>query len=379
MRYTLSAPRTPLPVRFPFSRSVKFAGAMGFALALFSTVPVAAQAVQGRVLDAATLEPVPAAQVFLVDSAGQAAADAVTDVQGIFRLDAPAAGEYRLWAERVGLRATLTRAVALADGQVVGVEVRMSPQPVVMDSVTAVARYRGISGRVLDDVTGQPLAGATVSLLNAREQRLRRAVTDSLGHFRLHVDRAGGHHLRAERLGYRPSTSNVITVTPSDSVQVELRLSTQSVVLAPLTVVAASSQVVRDHQLAGFEWRRTRQPFGRYMGPEEIRRLNPFHATDVLQNIGFVQVHGGFDRVVTLPVRMGTFRSGARCIPNLYLDGRRIRLGDGFTIDGMVSGSSVAAVEVYDSPAMAPGEFPAMDNPFCGVVVIWTRVAGQTG
>jgi|GEM_PF-1331422 len=381
-RRAILSPSRPFRVRL--LRSMGIAAGVMLA-ALLCAAPAAAQAVEGLVTESQTLQPVAGAQVQLVDSAGQLAAAAVTDGSGVFRLRAPGAGEYRLRAERVGLRTTLTRPVPVPGEGAVAVEVRMATEPVALDPVAAPAPIAlratrtGVEGWVLDDLSGQPLAGATVTLLNVREQRAGRAVTDSLGRFHLRVPHPGGYQLRAERLGFRPSTSSSITVTPSDSVQVELRLSTASVLLAPLTVVAASRQVVRDHQLAGFEWRRTRQPFGRYMGPDEIRRLNPFLASDVLQNVGFVRVEGGFDRVVTLPMRMGTFTSGARCIPNLYVDGNRIRLGDGFTVDGMVGGSSVAAVEVYDSPVTAPAEFPARDNPFCGVVVIWTRVAGTRG
>ncbi|HEU0299127.1 MAG TPA: hypothetical protein VFR37_06715, partial [Longimicrobium sp.] len=129
--------------------------------------------------------------------------------------------------------------------------------------------------------------------------------------------------------------------------------------------------------LAGFEFRRERQPFGRYLGPEEIERLNPFYASDVLQHLPMVQVEGGFDRVVTLPARGRGIASRARCIPNLYVDGHVVRLDSELTIDQMVTGRNVAAVEVYTSPSSAPGEFPARDNPFCGVVVIWTRVVSS--
>jgi hypothetical protein len=180
-------------------------------------------------------------------------------------------------------------------------------------------------------------------------------------------------------MGYRGAESALITVTPDDTVQVEMRVATDAVLLAPLTVTSGTARVVRDHQMAGFEWRRESQPFGRYMGADEIQRIRPFYATDVLQHFPSVRVEGGFDRIVTFPVRGGTFGGSRRCVPNLYVDGQLIRLGSGgFSIDQMVPGSSVAAMEVYLSPAMAPGEFPALENPFCGVVVIWTQVAGST-
>ncbi len=345
--------------------------------ALLSAVPAAAQAVEGRVTESQTQQPVAGARVQLLDTAGVSVADAVTDATGAFRLQPPAAGEYRLRADRVGLRTTLTRALPLAGGETVAVEVRMAPQPVVMDSAVAEARRQGIYGRVVDDETGQPIARARVTLLDPRENRAGSTQTDAAGWFHLRVPRADGYFLRADRAGYQRATARSITVTPDDSVEVELRLSTRSVLLAPLTVVASSRQVVRDHQLAGFEWRRERQPFGRYMGPEDLERIKPFHASDALQQVAMVQVTSvpgsAADRMVTLPQRGRGMGAGARCVPNLYVDGRRMRLTQGLTVDQMVSGSSLAAVEVYTSPNAAPGEFPPLDNPFCGVVVIWTR------
>ncbi|HEX6369412.1 MAG TPA: carboxypeptidase-like regulatory domain-containing protein [Longimicrobium sp.] len=347
--------------------------------ALLFALPAAAQTVEGVVTESRTVQPVAGAQVSLLDAEGVGVASAVTDAAGAFRLQAPAAGEYRLRAERVGLRTTLTRTVPLAAGETLGVEVRMAAEPVVMPPAVADARRRqGIYGRVLDDATGEPVAGATVTLMDMRELRAGRVQSDSSGWFHLRVPAPGGYSLRTEREGYQGSTSRRITVTPDDTVQVELRVSTRSVLLAPLTVVGASQQVVRDHQLAEFEWRREKQPFGRYLGPEEIERIKPFYASDALQQVPMVQVvplrGSPFDRTVTLPARGRGTSARSRCVPNLYVDGRRTTLSQGLTLDQLVTGRNLAAVEVYASPNGAPGEFPPLDDPFCGVVVIWTRV-----
>ena len=357
---------------------IRIPGAVALA-ALLSAAPAAAQSVEGRVTESQSLQPVAGAQVQLLDAAGEQASMAVTDAAGAFRLQAPSAGEYRLRADRVGLRSTLTRPVALAPGEVIAVEVRMAPEPVVMDPAVADARRRqGIFGRVLDDETGEPIAGARVTLMDMRELRAGRVETDAEGWFHMRVPTAGGYFLRAERDGYQRATARRITVMPDDTVHVELRISTRSVLLAPLTVVAASQQVVRGHQLAGFEWRREKQPFGRFLGPEDMERINPFYASDVMQQVPMVRVEpvpgSPFDRRITLPSRGRTLGASARCVPNLYVDGRRTSLRAGLTLDQLVIGSNVAAVEVYSSPSAAPGEFPALDDPYCGVVVVWTQV-----
>ncbi|MBW3570380.1 MAG: carboxypeptidase regulatory-like domain-containing protein [Gemmatimonadetes bacterium] len=354
-------------------RPIAFAYRIACLAALLCPATAAAQALEGRVTETATQQPVAGATVSLLDAGGSIVGRTVADAAGAFRLRAPGAGEFRLHADRLGYRPTLTRMVALEAEETLAVEVRMASDPVAMDTaVVGVPRQRGIAGRVLDEETGRPVGGATVTLLSSRELRAGRAVTDSAGHFHLRVRQADGYQLRAERVGYRPATSGAITVMPDDTVQVELRLSTEAVLLAPLTVVAASRQVMRDHQLAGFEWRRQRQPFGRFMGPDEIARINPFHASDVLQQMPMVRLEPGesrFDRIITLPGRRG-----GRCIPSVYLDGRPVRLFQGLTIDDLVSGKSVAAVELYSSASSAPGEFPPRDNWFCGVLVIWTKV-----
>ena len=345
--------------------------------ALLCAVPAWAQALEGRVTETGTQQPVPGATVSMLDSAGSIVGRAVADSSGAFRIRAPEPGEFRLSTVRVGYRPTLTRAVALAAEQTLAVEVRLVTAPVALDTAVSVGpRRRGIAGRVVDDDTGRPVAGVTVTLLSSRELRAARALTDSSGHFHLRVPQADGFHLRAERVGYRAATSGAITVMPDDTVQVELRLSTEAVLLAPLTVVAASRQLMRDHQLAGFEFRRQRQPFGRFMGPDEIRRINPFYASDVLQQMPMVRLESGesrFDRVVTLPARGRAMGGAARCIPTLYVDGRPVRLMYGLTVDDLVGGKSVAAVELYSSPGSAPGEFPPRENWDCGVVVIWTK------
>jgi hypothetical protein len=198
-----------------------------------------------------------------------------------------------------------------------------------------------------------------------------------------------------------------MTVTPGDMVQVELVVSTDAVVLAPLTVVASSRDVTRNSRLASFEWRQQNHPWGRFVGLEQIQRIRPMFASDVLQQVPGVRIAG------TPPVRQPTMRGrfGDRCMPTVYVDGLQIpapsgredspdrqspRLAPfarsfptlsaegpsnaGVGLDEVVSGSDIVAVEVYDKPFEAPGEFgPAAAQINCGVIVIWTRRPGENG
>jgi hypothetical protein len=269
----------------------------------------------------------------------------------------------------------LSNVVQLTEGQMLQVEARLTPQEADMALASAArpAADRGITGRVAEAGTGRPISDVSVALLNGHGQYVTRVATDAQGNFRLTIPTPDRYQLRAERVGYQPSTSQSITVVPSDTVRVEMLMSTDAVMLAPLTVVASSRSVARNTRMAAFEWRAEHNPWGRFVGPEQIQRIRPMFATDVLQHVAGVQVEGsGLNRVPTVRGRLGS-----RCIPTFYVDGHHSK---GISLDELVSGPDVAAVEVYDQPYEAPVEFlpPASHQP-CGVIVIWTKQAIQHG
>ena len=69
------------------------------------------------------------------------------------------------------------------------------------------------------------------------------------------------------------------------------------------------------------------------------------------------------------------------CWPMVYLDRHLIRNG-GFdmpaTLDEILSGFDLSAVEVYRTPAEVPPTFNG-PNAGCGVIVLWTRRGGSGG
>jgi hypothetical protein len=73
-----------------------------------SASPVAAQTVQGRVLDARSGEPVPTAAVELLWGRRHVQARVSTDEEGRFRLHTPSAGTYEIRAGRIGFQTVIT-------------------------------------------------------------------------------------------------------------------------------------------------------------------------------------------------------------------------------------------------------------------------------
>ena len=119
--------------------------------------PLAAQAVQGRVLEVETDEPVVSAVVQLLrgDEGDHVVARSVTDEQGHFRLRAPASGTYRLRSLRIGYQAVITPPFDLLGGEApLEVEVRLSAVTVELAPLTIVSERPPRLGNLRLDIAG---------------------------------------------------------------------------------------------------------------------------------------------------------------------------------------------------------------------------------
>ena len=107
-----------------------------FLTLVFSGAPEAtAQAVSGRLLDAASGQPVTGALVILLDAAGSEVTTTVTSARGTYHLQAPGAGQYRLRVERIGFETTTTATVALLADETTSLELTASSSAVVLPAL----------------------------------------------------------------------------------------------------------------------------------------------------------------------------------------------------------------------------------------------------
>ncbi|HEX6939844.1 MAG TPA: carboxypeptidase regulatory-like domain-containing protein [Longimicrobiales bacterium] len=104
--------------------------------------PLAAQAVRGRLVAETTGEPVGAAMVWLLDAADVRRRGALTDSTGWFILRAPAAGRYRLQAERIGFETTTSPEIELAGGETRTYEMVVSAEPIRLEGIEVAAEER---------------------------------------------------------------------------------------------------------------------------------------------------------------------------------------------------------------------------------------------
>jgi hypothetical protein len=248
------------------------------------------------------------------------------------------------------------------------------------------ARAQGLfTGVVVDNATNAPIQGARVTLFSQQGRRVRTVETTPNGRFTF-LPRPGYYRFRVERVGYvQVNTAHVRVVR--DSVDLEIRMRDDAVMLAPVTVVARSGRV--SPVLAGF-YQRMEHGFGRYITRDQIEQRQPGNITDMLRMLPGVRMHPrvsgmGSDVVMNRAApRMGG------CQVQIFLDGIRINrsstplverdsLDEQFTppdetiaIDDLADPSELEGIEVYYGLAGVPAEFMGPDAR-CGTVAVWTR------
>jgi len=250
--------------------------------------------------------------------------------------------------------------------------------PVLAVATPATGQVR-IDGRVIDDVTEQPLSLAEVTLLTHDDRFISRKETDDAGRFEFNVDRARAVRLKVRRFSYQQNTTPVLRFNERTFFQVEVRLDADAILLAPLEVVAWS-RVDPSPFLDNFR-RRLETGQGVYITRDQIEARKPLSVSDLLRDVPGITVAGG-GAGLQPAVRMSrSLASG--CATQIWVDGfllNRRRTGGGgnidFRLDDAVSPAAVEAIEIYRGLSTVPGEFLNPDAA-CGVIAIWTRRGGR--
>lgn len=94
---------------------------------------------------------------------------------------------------------------------------------------------QSLRGRLVDDASGAPVAQARVVVLDIRTRPVQRALTDENGAFSVSLAAMGRYMIRASRVGYQTVSTPPLDVLTTDDVDVEVRIATGAVPLAPLT------------------------------------------------------------------------------------------------------------------------------------------------
>jgi hypothetical protein len=201
--------------------------------------------------------------------------------------------------------------------------------------------------------TGLPLANTEIRVRGARSS----AVTDSAGRFSVAALPAGTHMFVARHLGYEPAEASV-ELRAGRTVERDVQ-HTRVISLDSVRVVAMRSQYPE------FESNRRFNPFGRYLGPDEVERRHATKAMELLAGMPGVTTAGR-----DIDQRALSTHAARRCAGmRVYLDGTEVEyIND-------VAASQIGAVEVYVDGAFVPSRYAARGS--CGVVVFWSKAARQ--
>lgn len=228
-----------------------------------------------------------------------------------------------------------------------------------------------LEGRVLDDATERPLVSARVLLLNRYRKVAGRTVTDEAGRFRFERSGSGQYRLDVKAVGYLPTVTPLMWMVESGFANLEVRLSPNAVLLAPLEIVALaplSTSGVPDN----VEHRRTRG-FGYQLTREDIEERRPMRLSDLLVTLPGVRMGQGRRGSGARSISMGRALPG--CQVQIFLDGMQVNrggVGGGVLIDDLVSPLDVEVIEVFRGLGSIPPEFLTPEAR-CGVIAIWTR------
>ena len=239
-----------------------------------------------------------------------------------------------------------------------------------------------LTGRVVNDRTGQPLAGVEVSVPAVS----RSASTDSTGAFALRDLAVGRYQVGLRKLGFQQS-STTITITGADGAEQLMRLAEASTELSKVYVVAPAT----DRRLASFEAHRAARNGGSFLTAAQLEKERGRPLADVLQAVSgadivrlrggaaFFATRRGYDSFMNMPrVSAGDRARGASpglCYAAVVVNSVFVYRGDEseelFDLTSLAP-TDILAVEVYKGGATMPLEYNAMRKT-CGLLVLYTK------
>jgi alkaline phosphatase len=233
------------------------------------------------------------------------------------------------------------------DNWMVGQLLMVAVQP---SEAVASRRIATIYGRVLDDSSSMPIAGAEVTLLDRAGNPVTAVVSGLDGRFILSV-RPGSFVIQVLRIGYaRTLTDEFILPESLVPHRVNVLLPSQPVVLEQV-VVTGEAEPTSPGRLEDF-YERRRQGWGQFLTQEDIGVMTPVEFTDILNGLP-----GG--------------PPSEACPPSLYVDGVRHLPDEDFSLRDILT-TEVEAVEVYRRASETPVDF-LDSNSLCGAIVVWTK------
>ena len=140
--------------------------------------------------------------------------------------------------------------------------------------LTAVPAWaQAVRGRVTEQGTGGPVAGAVVMLLDANGARVTATLSDGQGAFAMRAGAPGTYSLRAERVGYATANSPALSLGAGETAEQTLVLQPRQVTLEPLLVTGTQREcTIRPQAEAAVIWEELRKALDAASVADQARR-----------------------------------------------------------------------------------------------------------
>jgi len=222
-----------------------------------------------------------------------------------------------------------------------------------------VGELRGI----VRSLNGAPIENARVALLNG----VGETRTNARGEFVLPGLPLGSHTIEARAIGYVPGQEIADIVEFRNAALAFLLVDVSAYLLDTVRVAAARRLDAAARE--GFE-RRRKSGSGQFLDETVLDTMKAMTFKDLVRRHTFIRFVRGNTLETSWREHMEFMgRTGAPCVPAIYLDGSQLISGQ-TDLDVIVHPASVRRIEIYQSGVSLPAEFAS--NRDCGVLAIWT-------
>lgn len=233
------------------------------------------------------------------------------------------------------------------------------------------ARGQAVTGRVIDAVTGDPVAQATIRAVDAGGADLPPLTTDSAGRFTMPLP-PGEYTFRVEHLAYQTLDSPAVELGRGELVTIEIRLGPLPIEMEPLVVRERGRDGVGNLTFHRRMEQLGRTGQGRFITREDIERDGVTNINELLARQPGLQL----TRVRMSDVIVMTGR-GQRCLPALYFDGVPVMQGiSEIDLSNWFQPHMIEGIEIYSTASATPAELRAEG---CGVIALWSRADAGDG
>ncbi len=250
-----------------------------------------------------------------------------------------------------------------------------------------------IKGFVRDDATGQPIADASIVLIDSKGKIRLGRLSEPNGYYELPLPEPGKYSLRVGAAGYEARDLPPVECKAGQILEIDI----------PIWTPGAPGG------LRGFNERQEKGE-GVFITRQDLDEYGASRFTDVMRNISAVDViplpdksidrsvnPGAAGRYATVRITGGNFRTDrlaglqqradnvertgdpdTDCPPVLWLDGKwwgSIDEVNAAGPDGLLLPNDIQAIEIYNHPSVLPERFDSGNDSLCGVIVVWTRKA----